>query len=229
MALLYNAHNSFLIISRCLDKVYSKYVTEHYFSSNPSSPTIQNDFTVTIIDTEYQVTTESGVFSQQHLDLGTSVLLTRVPFTPVPNEAIVLDLGCGWGAISLALAATYPNATTLAVDVNPRALALTAENLSRNGFTNFQVMPAEQALTSLMEQKKKISVIWSNPPIRIGKDALHELLTTWFALLTEEGCAYLVVQRNLGADSLIKWINSAGYTGEKYASAKGFRIIKVTR
>ena len=70
--------------------------------------------------------------------------------------------------------------------------------------------------------------IWSNPPIRIGKDALHELLLLWLPRLKPDGVAWLVVGKNLGADSLAKWLTAQGWLTEKLASAKGFRILKTT-
>lgn len=73
---------------------------------------------------------------------------------------------------------------------------------------------------------RKVSLIWSNPPVRIGKEALHELLVSWLSVLTDDGVAYLVVQKNLGADSLQKWLHGQGFSCEKLASAKGFRILE---
>ncbi|MCW1069407.1 class I SAM-dependent methyltransferase, partial [Streptococcus anginosus] len=73
--------------------------------------------------------------------------------------------------------------------------------------------------------EKSIRLLWSNPPIRIGKAALHELLTTWLGRLSEDGEAYLVVQKNLGADSLASWLVNEGYQCEKIGSSKGFRVL----
>ena len=71
--------------------------------------------------------------------------------------------------------------------------------------------------------------IWSNPPIRIGKQALHDLLLTWLPRLKPDGAAYLVVGKNLGADSLTAWLTSQDWPARKLASAKGFRVLKVQR
>ena len=86
---------------------------------------------------------------------------------------------------------------------------------------------AEEALKIVAAQRVTFDVIWSNPPIRIGKKALHELLTTWLSLLSHDGVAYLVVQKNLGADSLTAWLCDQGFPSEKIASKKGYRIIEV--
>jgi len=71
--------------------------------------------------------------------------------------------------------------------------------------------------------------IWSNPPIRVGKAALHDLLGAWLPRLAPAGEAWLVVQRHLGADSLAVWLADQGWGEvEKVASAKGFRVLRVT-
>ena len=71
--------------------------------------------------------------------------------------------------------------------------------------------------------------IWSNPPIRIGKPALHDLLLTWLPRLAADGRAVLVVGKNLGADSLQRWLVEQGYPCERLASAKGFRVLEARR
>jgi 16S rRNA G1207 methylase RsmC len=150
------------------------------------------------------------------------VLLRTV--SPRPASRRFLDLGCGYGPISLAIAAAAPGAIIDAVDVNDRALALTADNAARHGFADRirALRPSEVSWSARYDE------IWSNPPIRIGKAALHELLTTWLARLTPGGVAHLVVGKNLGADSLQSWLRAEGWTADRTASAKGFRVLTVT-
>lgn len=169
------------------------------------------------------ITTHNGVFSQHHLDHATAIILRHAP--QPPEKGNFLDLGCGWGPLALAMAHASPQATVYAVDINARALELTAENAKRNQLSNVKVYPADQLLA---DSNLSFDLIWSNPPVRIGKAALHSLLLTWLSRLTTHGCAYLVMGKNIGADSLVKWLNTQGYPSEKIASAKGFRIIKVT-
>jgi 16S rRNA G1207 methylase RsmC len=146
-----------------------------------------------------EVRTASGVFSGDRLDPGTAVLLRHAG--PLPPSGHLLDLGCGWGPVALAMAAASPGATVWAVDVNERARELTAANARDNGLENIRVRRPEEVAAEV-----ELSAIWSNPPIRIGKEALHRLLLAWLPRLAPGGRAELVVQRNLGADSLHRWL-----------------------
>lgn len=120
-----------------------------------------------------------------------------------------------------------PNATVWAVDVNSRAVDLTQRNAQANGASAVRALKAEEALAVSQESDTRFDVIWSNPPVRIGKEAMHEMLLAWLDRLAPSGVAHLVVQRNLGADSLITWLNGQGLKASKFASKKGFRIIEV--
>lgn len=198
---------------------------EQYFTASPSSRDIRHDMTVTLRDHEAHVTTSNGVFSTHRVDLGTSVLLKQAPIPPAHGN--FLDMGCGWGAIALALALESPQAQVYAIDINERAIELTQENAQANHCPNIHAGTAQDVPADIT-----FDVIWSNPPIRIGKDALHALLMTWLPRLSPDGDAYLVVQRNLGSDSLMRWLADAlgsDYTVSKYASSKGYRVIEVHR
>lgn len=176
---------------------------------------------------ELTLVTDTGVFSQHGLDKGTAVLLDAVQReeqASLPPGSTVCDLGCGTGVIALALAVTYPTCTVLAVDINERARQLCTENARANGLTNVQVVHPDDVDSNI-----DINVLWSNPPIRIGKEALHSLLTTWLSRLTPSGHARLVVSKNLGADSLGQWLTTQGYPTHKISSSKGFRILGVSK
>ncbi|MEN0071083.1 MAG: methyltransferase, partial [Propionicimonas sp.] len=142
---------------------------------------------------------------------------------PRPDARRLLDLGCGGGVLAVALATACPEAEVDAVDVNQRALALTAANAARHGVAG-RVHPV---LADTADAGLRYDEIWSNPPIRIGKDALHALLLTWLPRLAPGGLARLVVGRNLGADSLQRWLVDQGYPCSRQASAKGFRVLVV--
>lgn len=171
--------------------------------------------------------TASGVFSADRLDKGTQVLLDHVP--DPPETGTFLDLGCGWGPITLALAEAAPGATVLAVDVNERSLALTARNAEAAGLDNVRTSSAKALLAELREASRPVDLIWSNPPVRIGKEALHKLLLTWLPRLSPDGEAWLVILKNLGADSLARWLRDQGWDVSRQASSKGFRVLRVRR
>ncbi|MFT4218153.1 MAG: methyltransferase [Micropruina sp.] len=194
----------------------------HYFTA-PTSVERRRHIDVRFWDTDWRFTTANEVFSGDGLDLGTSVLLRSA--APPADASRLLDLGCGWGVLAVALATACPAAVVDAVDVNPRALALCAANARAHGVAD-RVRPS---LPDAAEAGVRYDEIWSNPPIRIGKDALHELLLTWLPRLTPDGAARLVVGRNLGADSLQRWLIDQGWACERTASAKGFRVFAVTR
>jgi len=202
-------------------------VSEHYFTASPAVEAEERTHRFSIRGVEHTVVTASGVFSADRLDKGTQVLLDHV--TDPPETGSFLDLGCGWGPITLALADAAPGATVLAVDVNERSLALTARNAETAGLDNVRTSPAEALLTELRESSRTVDLIWSNPPVRIGKAALHDMLLTWLGLLSDDGEAWLVVSRNLGADSLMKWLAAQGHDIERAASSKGFRVLRVGR
>lgn len=215
-------------------------MSEQYFSATPSSQDVRRTMHVTLRGFEADVETSNGVFSAHRVDLGTSVLLRHAPAPP--EHGTFLDLGCGWGPLALAMAFESPLAEVWAVDVNERALELTAANAKRNGLNGVRVAQTDESGAPLADQHVAgaqaiaddltFDVIWSNPPIRIGKQALHTLLMAWLPRLNAGGEAYLVVQRNLGSDSLIPWLAQElgdGYTVGKYASSKGFRIIEILR
>ncbi|SPT53908.1 Ribosomal RNA small subunit methyltransferase C [Actinomyces bovis] len=198
---------------------------QHYFTASPATEAAERQHVFTIRGREFKVTTASGVFSSDRLDKGTQVLLDQVP--EPPTRGTFLDLGCGWGPITLALADAAPAATVLAADVNERALDLTARNAVAHGYTNVRAVPAEALRSELQANDTRLDLIWSNPPVRIGKEALHELLLSWLPLLAADGEAWLVVGKNLGADSLAKWLGEQGFEVQKAASSKGFRVLRV--
>ncbi|HWV25988.1 MAG TPA: methyltransferase [Aeromicrobium sp.] len=193
-------------------------MTDHYFAGDPTTPDLRRDVTARIWDHDLTFSTSTGVFAHTGIDKATDVLLRSVE---PPSSGTVLDLGCGWGPIACALAVTEPALDVWAVDINTRARDLTRLNADRLGAELHVVHPDQVPADLTFDQ------IWSNPPIRIGKDALHELLLQWLPRLSPDGTAWLVVGKNLGADSLQRWLTGQGWTVDRYASAKGFRVLRV--
>ena len=198
---------------------------EQYFAADPQSKDVRKRLHVVLRGNEADVEVSNGVFSGNRVDLGTSVLLRQAP--EPPEEGTFLDLGCGWGPIALTLGLASPKADIWALDVNERALDLTRRNAELNGVRNVRAVTSDEIPSDVT-----FDLIWSNPPIRVGKDVLHELLMTWLPRLNAGGAAYLVVQKNLGSDSLIPWLATQlgdDYEVSKYASSKGFRVIEVMK
>jgi 16S rRNA (guanine1207-N2)-methyltransferase len=197
--------------------------SSQYFSEQPSGTEVRRTITAQIWGRELQFITASGVFAADGLDRGTAVLLRA---SPVPEgQPRILDLGCGYGPIALAIAVHCPGALVDAVDINERALALCRENAEALGVADrVRVLRPDQ-----VDPEVRYDEVWSNPPIRIGKQSLHELLLTWLARLAPDGVARLVVGKNLGSDTLQRWLIDEGYACERVASAKGFRVFVVHR
>lgn len=198
-------------------------MSDHYFSADPDSIEKRQQITATVWDRTLQLETASGVFAAGRLDIGTGVLFRESE--PPSKPGTFLDLGCGYGVVACALAASQPEAIVWAVDVNERALRLCLDNVQALGLAD-RVHPARP---DGVPADVTFDEIWSNPPIRIGKAALHELLLTWLPRLTPDGRAVLVVGKNLGADSLQRWIAEQGFGCLRTASAKGFRVLEVRR
>lgn len=191
----------------------------HYFED----PTVASDpvmVDVTLPDTAFTMETDTGVFSRGHLDAGTSLLLRSD--APLASSGHVLDLGSGSGAMALTMARRSPGATVWAVDVNARARQLCERNARRNKLANIRVAHPDEVPHDI-----EFETIWSNPPIRIGKPALRELLLAWLGRLADGGTACLVVQKHLGADSLQNWLIFEGHPTERVASKSGFRLLAV--
>lgn len=195
---------------------------DHYFSADPTVPFTREALTVEAWGHCFELVSGSGVFSRGHLDHATAMLLRELE---APVQGQFLDLGCGYGAIGLAIARAVPLATVTGVDVNERALLLANENARALGLEPRFVAALPEQIPSDMT----FDEIWSNPPIRIGKEALHELLLSWLPRLRPDGRAVMVVGKFLGADSLQRWLTEQGWPTTRLTSAKGFRVLETRR
>jgi 16S rRNA (guanine1207-N2)-methyltransferase len=194
----------------------------HYFEATPAVASRPGTVELALPDGRVTLAVDRGVFAADRVDAGTVALLRSVP--PPPASGALLDLGCGYGPIAVTLARRAPQATVWAVDVNARALELTRTNAADLGLARVRVATPEEVPGDVA-----FAVIWSNPPIRIGKDALHDLLARWLPRLGPDGEAWLVVHHHLGGDSLAAWLSKEGWAVRRHASKKGYRILHVRR
>lgn len=204
-------------------------MNDHYFSTTPGGDERRRTIDVKLAGEACRIETAGSIFSPDGLDRGTAVLLDTVPAPPAQGR--LLDIGSGWGPIALTMAKLAPEARVTAVEVNTRAAELTAANAARLGLTNIEVKHPDDVADEI-----GFDVIWSNPPIRIGKQALHGLLRRWLPSLNPGGEAWLVVAKKLGADSLQPWIaamldelHPGQFTVRRAATQKGFRILHIER
>ncbi len=193
----------------------------HYFDAEPAAASKPATVRLDLPDLSMALTTDRGVFSAERVDPGTKYLLLDAPAPPASGTFV--DLGCGYGPIACTLARRAPGADVWAVDVNERALDLCRRNAEALGLTNVHPIVPDAG------HELAVDLLWSNPPIRIGKAALHDLLRTWLDRLTPAGAAVLVVQKHLGADSLHRWLDGSGWNAERLGSRTGYRLLQVTR
>ncbi|WP_020520451.1 class I SAM-dependent methyltransferase [Catelliglobosispora koreensis] len=196
-------------------------MADHYFSADPESSAKTQSIDFNVRGRHYTLLASTGVFSAGRLDPGTAVLLKKSDLPGPEIAGPLLDLGCGYGPIAVVLADHAPNAEVWAVDVNSRARELAERNT--NG------RKVKVSAPHLVPAEIEFEQIWSNPPIRIGKQELHELLLLWLPRLKADGVAWLVVAKHLGSDSLQKWLIEQGWPTEKHASGSGYRVLKVSR
>lgn len=204
-------------------------MTQHYFSETPAGDLRSREIEVDLAGATRRLTTAGGVFSPEHLDRGTEILLrTLATSADADGPAVgpILDLGCGWGPIALSAALTHPEVEVWAVDVNERARQLTLENATRLNLHNLRVAAPDEVPAAL-----RFAEIRSNPPIRVGKEVLHDMLRRWLPRLMSGGTATLVVAKHLGADSLQKWIAAefADVEVARIARDKGFHVLAAVR
>ncbi len=194
----------------------------HYFDADPPVASQPGRVRLVLPDLALDLATDRGVFAREGVDAGTKLLLMESP--PPPPEGDLLDLGCGYGAIAVTLGRRSPAARVWGVDVNRRAVALTAANAAAAGAANIRAVGPEGVPAEV-----SFDGIWSNPPVRIGKAALQALLVRWLDRLSPGGRAWLVVHKHLGADSLARWLDGEGFATERLTSRMGYRLLEVGR
>ena len=192
----------------------------HYFDPKPEVPSRPRTVHLHLGELSLDLQADRGVFGSKGIDLGTLTLLREAP--PPPKSGDLIDLGSGYGPIAITLGRLSPEARVWAVDVNQRALELTRANAEANQAANVTASTPDG-----VPMEVRFDAIYSNPPVRVGKAPLHELLLRWLPRLKPGASAYLVVQRNLGADSLASWLGTQGFEVNRLKSKKGYRILEV--
>jgi 16S rRNA G1207 methylase RsmC len=193
---------------------------QHYFSQLPKVDSAPEDIALALPDGLFRLRTDAGVFSYGAIDPGTRLLLQHAP--PPSTDGAIVDLGCGYGAISVVWARRRPQSTVWAIDVNLRALELTVHNAAAARCDNVVTVQPDDVPHGL-----RVAAIYSNPPIKVGKKVLHDMLTTWLDRLLPDGVAHLVVHRHLGSDSLARWLSGQGYGVAREHSVGGYRLLSV--
>ncbi len=164
--------------------------------------------------------TDAGVFSRGELDVGSRLLLDALPAL----TGDVLDLGCGWGAIGVAIAKANKAARVTMADVNRRALALCKENCARNG-VEAEVIESD-GMAAVMG--RKFDAVVTNPPIRAGKQVIYQMFADAAKSLTPGGALYLVIRKQQGAESCVKYLKTLYAEVEKLDKSAGFWVLKAS-
>ena len=164
--------------------------------------------------------TDAGVFSKGELDEGTRLLLNALP----DLSGDVLDLGCGWGAIGVAVARAYPDCRVVMADVNHRALALCRDNLQRN-HAQAECIESD-GMAQLMD--RTFDAVITNPPIRAGKQVIYRMFSDAARCLREDGALYLVIRKQQGAESCMKYLKTLYASVEKLVKSGGFWVLKAS-
>lgn len=194
---------------------------EFYYTANPTSEHEERSFRAVFAGRVLAFDTDAGVFSKQHIDPGSELLCKALPDD---LSGDVLDMGCGWGAMTVMTLARFPKVGITMADVNERALALAVSNVEKNR------MQAKAILSDGFEKVEGMfDAVITNPPIRAGKAVIYKMFEDAKAQLREGGRLFLVIRKQQGAPSALKFLK------ELYAKAKvierdgGYWIIQCTK
>lgn len=195
-------------------------MNEFYYTANPTSAHALRDVEIEVLGVRATYTTDAGVFSRDGLDTGTRALLEALP----PLHGRVLDLGCGWGPVGVTLKKKYPDLDVTMTDVNARAVELSMKNLARNGAraTVLQSDAFENVAGSF-------DAILTNPPIRAGKATIYGMFAAARDHLTEDGALYIVIRKQQGAPSALKYLREIYAEAEVIDREAGFWVIRARK
>ena len=190
---------------------------DHYYTTDPASEHDEWEISAVVWGNALRFTTDAGVFSRDGLDRGTGILLNALP----PLTGRILDLGCGWGAVGVALGKRDPALEIVMTDVNRRASALARRNLAAND-VRAEVVEGDgfENVTGLFD------AVITNPPIRAGKAAVYGLFDAARAHLAPGGALYIVIRKQQGAPSALKHLREVYGSAEVLEREAGYWVIR---
>ena len=193
-------------------------MAQHYYSENPNIAHDEKEVIYEVMGNEFRCVTDAGVFSRDGLDMGTRVMLEALP----ELYGRVLDLGCGWGPVGLAVGKKYPETKIVMTDINQRAVETAAKNLRANGVSNAETLQGD----GYENISGKFDYILLNPPIRTGKSAIYGMFSDARAYLNDGGELYIVIRKQQGAESAEKYLNTIFGDVERVAREKGYWVLR---
>ena len=198
-----------------------KPMANQYFENTPSVEHEVKNFNFTLRKHNLDFMSDSGVFSRQTIDYGSRVLIEAIDFQNIPNGNI-LDVGCGYGPIGLALAKEQTKRDVTMVDVNLRALDLAKKNADNNQIKNVEIFESD----TYDKVSGKYALIVSNPPVRAGKKVVNSILADSKDYLEPNGELWIVLQKKQGAPSAKKLMDETFGNVEVVTRDKGYYILK---
>ena len=196
----------------------------HYYLNDPNLKSKYNNVKYTFREFELSFITNTGVFSRERIDFGTNLLINSFEDQDLKNKKI-LDLGCGYGVIGLSIAKAFLGSTVHLIDINERAIELAIKNAELNKVKNVNIYPSNL----YQEVEEKFDVIISNPPIRAGKEVVHQVVESGYNHLNQGGMLWMVIQKKQGANSLIKKIEEVFKNAIIVKKTNGYCIIKTIK
>jgi 16S rRNA (guanine1207-N2)-methyltransferase len=194
---------------------------DHYYSRKPNADSNPKYWDFTLNNSRFRFKTDNGVFSKNEVDFGSRLLIET--FTLPEVDGPLLDVGCGYGPVGLALAKQNPNFTVHMVDINERALELSRDNAKANGVENVLIYESDK-LEGVKETN--FSAILTNPPIRAGKKTVHDIFAQSKDKLASGGELWIVIQKKQGAPSAVDKLNQLFGEVEVVDKEKGYFIIR---
>ena len=191
----------------------------HYFENDTNVKSEEHFIKVKIKNEKLNLIVDNGVFSKKGLDFGTRTLLETIDENNIKGN--ILDFGCGYGPIGIYLS-KVTDADIDMIDINKRAVSLAKKNAELN---KAKVNIFESDIYSNVS--KKYDFIITNPPIRVGKKILYQILFGAKEYLNTNGKLWLVINKNQGAKSLVRDLSEI-YDVEVVTKNKGFYIICAT-